>query len=61
MGTEEMRVRADSDLVQFVRNFALKYKPLFRNGLFSYHIPPSEIPEIDFPYDAIIEIRIKQK
>jgi hypothetical protein len=56
MKTGEMRDRADSELAQFIKNFALKYKPLFRNGVFSYHIPPSEIPsEIDFLYDAYIE------
>ena len=61
METDEMRVQAHSELEQFVTNYAKKYKPLFRNGLFSYHIFPSTIPEIDFPYDVRIDIKIKQE
>jgi hypothetical protein len=62
MEKEEMRVQADSGLAQFIKNFALKHKPLFRKGLFSYHVPPSESPSaIDFPYEAYTEIRTGQE
>jgi hypothetical protein len=60
METEEMRVQAHSELEGFAKQFAKKYKPLFRNGTFTYHISPIEIPEIKFPFEVYIEITEKK-
>lgn len=52
-----MRVQAHSELESFVKQFAKKYKSLFRNGTFAYRIVPADIPEIKFPFDVYIEIK----
>jgi hypothetical protein len=57
MDIETLKVQAHTELEQFIKNYAKKYKLLFKNGFFGYHILPSSIPEIDFPYDARLEIR----
>ena len=63
MGTkdeiERLIVQAHSDIELFVKNFAKKYRPLFTNGSYAYRIHPSIIPEIDFPYEVYLEIKIK--
>ena len=60
MSGEEIRTLAHNELELFVRNFAKKYRTLFVNRAFIYKIHPSTIPEIDFPYEVNLEIRIKE-
>jgi len=57
---EILRVQADGDIELFVKNFVKKYKPLFTKGFFAYRMHPSIIPEIDFPYEVYLEIKIKK-
>lgn len=60
MGIDEMKALSHNELELFVKRFAKKYRPLFKNGASIHRIHPSSIPEIDFPYEVYLEIRIKK-
>lgn len=58
---ERLKVQAQSEIEIFVKNFARKYRPLFINGSWSYRIRPSLIPEMYFPYETYLEIKIRNE
>lgn len=57
---DTLRFQAHNEIELFVKSIVRKYKSLFRNRTFGYHIPASEIPEIDFPYEVHFKITIKK-
>ena len=58
---QRLVVQAHSEIELFVKNFARKYRPIFTNGSWSYRIHPSLIPEMYFPYEVYLEIKIRKE
>ena len=53
---ERLRIQSQSELEVFVKKFAKKYRPLFRNGTFSYRFQPN----LDFLYEVYLEIQLAE-
>ena len=53
---ERLRVQSHSDLEKFVKKFAKKYRPLFRNGTFCYRFHPN----LAFLYAVYLEIQLAE-
>ncbi|UCF59256.1 MAG: hypothetical protein JSV15_02260 [Candidatus Bathyarchaeota archaeon] len=53
---ERLRIQSHNELEKFVKKFAEKYRPLFRNGTFDYRIHP----KLNFLYEVYLEIKLAE-
>ena len=53
---ERLRIQSHSELEMFVKKFAKKYRPLFRDGIFDYRIHPN----LNFLYEVYSEIKLAE-
>ena len=58
---ERLRIQAQAEIEIFVKDFVNKYRPIFTQASWKYRVHPSLIPEIYFPYDVYLEIKIENE
>jgi len=59
--SDELRVQAGTELMDFVKAYAKKHVALFKDGVLTIHITPNSPLGVELTYEEQIEVKTDSK